>query len=78
MTAQHLPLLPPQPVNWSKVAFLFGAAVTFSGWVVVGAQVVQRLQVLEERTAPLANGDLIRVQTDVAWIRQRLEQDKAR
>lgn len=77
MTAHHLPA-PPQPVNWSKVAFLFGAAVTVSTWIVFGAQAVQRLQVLEERTAPIASGDLIRVQTDVAWIRQRLEQDNAR
>jgi len=71
------PHLQPAPiVNWAKVSFLFGAAVTIATWVVFGAQTVQRVQVLEERTVPLASGDLIRVQTDVAWIRQRLEQER--
>ncbi len=73
------PLLQPAPsVNWAKVSFLFGAAVTIAAWIVIGAQIQQRVQVLEERTAPLASGDLIRVQTDVAWIRQRLEQERGR
>ena len=71
------PQLQPAPsVNWAKVSFLFGAAITIAGWIVIGAQIQQRVQVLEERTAPLASGDLIRVQTDVAWIRQRLEQER--
>lgn len=76
----HLPMHTalPAPVNWSKVAFLFGAAVTLASWIVFGAQTVQRVEVLEERTAPLQSGDLIRVQTDVAWIRSRLEKDQAR
>lgn len=74
MTLQHLHPVPG--VNWAKVSFLFGAAVTIAAWVVIGAQMQQRVQVLEERTAPLASGDLIRVQTDVAWIRQRLEQER--
>ncbi|EGF94638.1 Uncharacterised protein [Brevundimonas diminuta] len=74
MTFPHLQ--PAPSVNWAKVSFLFGAAVTIATWVVFGAQTVQRVQVLEERTAPLASGDLIRVQTDVAWIRQRLEQER--
>jgi hypothetical protein len=78
MTTQHLSHLPPQAVNWAKVAFLFGAAVTFSGWIVIGAQASQRLTVLEQRTAPLANGDLVRVQTDVAWIRAQLEKEQGR
>lgn len=76
----HLPMHHslPAPVNWAKVAFLFGAAVTIASWIVFGAQTVQRVEVLEERTAPLQSGDLIRVQTDVAWIRSRLEKEHAR
>lgn len=72
----HSPL--PAPTNWAKISFLFGAAVTIASWIVFGAQTVQRVELLEERTAPLQSGDLIRVQTDVAWIRDRLEKDHAR
>ncbi|HBY43001.1 hypothetical protein ACIGFJ_08155 [Brevundimonas diminuta] len=78
MTAQHLPLLPPRDINWSKTAFLFGAAVTVAGWVAFGAQAAQRLSALEARTQPLASGDLVRVQADVAWIRARMEEDRRR
>lgn len=66
---------PPAPLNWAKIAFLFGAGVTVAGWVAFGAQLAQRVQVVEVRTEPLANGDLVRVQQDVAWIRQRLERE---
>lgn len=76
MTAQNFAT--PQPINWSKIAFLFGAAITFAGWIVFGAQAVQRLTVLETRTQPLAQGDLVRVQTDVSWIRAQLEREQSR
>lgn len=76
MSVQHYPAAPP--LNWAKIAFLFGAAVTAAGWVAFGAQAAQRLSALETRTQPLASGDLIRVQTDVAWIRQRLEEEERR
>lgn len=78
MTAQPFHHYPPAQTNWAKVAFLFGAAVTLASWIVFGAQTVQRVEVLEERTAPLQSGDLIRVQTDVAWIRSRLEKEQGR
>ena len=78
MTHHALHASPPAPTNWAKVSFLFGAAVTIASWIVFGAQTVQRVEVLEERTAPLQSGDLIRVQTDVAWIRSRLEKDPPR
>lgn len=72
MTAHHpLPINPP--INWSKVAFLWAASITVAGWVFFGAQGEQRLKTLEARTEPLANGDLVAVQRDVAWIRDRLE-----
>lgn len=73
MSAQPLTAAPG--VNWAKVAFLFGAAVTSAGWIVFGAQAAQRIEVLEQRTQPLANGDLVKVERDVAWIRERLERD---
>lgn len=76
MTAQHMPVLPHREINWSKTAFLFGAAVTIAGWVAFGAQAAQRLSTLEARTQPLASGDLVRVQADVAWIRARMEEDR--
>lgn len=78
MTAQPFHHYPPAQTNWAKVAFLFTAAVTIATWIVFGAQTVQRVEVLEQRTAPLQAGDLVRVQTDVAWIRDRLEKDQAR
>lgn len=78
MTAQPFHHYPPTPTNWAKVSFLFGLAVTIATWIVFGAQTVQRVEVLEERTAPLQDGDLVRVQTDVAWIRSRLEKDQGR
>lgn len=71
----YQPLTPSVGVNWSKVAFLFAAAVTVAGWVVFGAQAAQRIQTLEQRTQPLANGDLVKVERDVAWIRERLERE---
>lgn len=66
---------PPAPVNWQKVAFLWAASVTVAGWVALGATGNQRLTALEERTQPLADGDLVRVQNDVTWIRQHLERE---
>lgn len=75
MTAPHLPYA-PQPLNWGKIATLFTIVVTLVGWIVFGAQAAQRLTALEDRTRPLANGDLVAVQRDVSWIRTRLEQDR--
>lgn len=69
---------PPAPVNWPKVAFLWAASVTIAGWVAVGAQASYRLDALEKRTEPLAAGDLVRLQNDVAWIRRHLEQGGGR
>lgn len=76
MTAQNLDA--QQAVNWSKIAFMFGAAVSAAGWIVFGAQMAQRLTTQEHLTRPLANGDLIKVQTDVAWIRAELERERDR
>lgn len=72
----HHSALPPRDLNWSKIAFLWGVAVTLAGWIVFGAQAAQRLSALETRTQPLANGDLVAVQRDVSWIRSRLEQER--
>ncbi len=74
MTTHHpIPINPP--INWSKVAFLWAASITVAGWVFIGAQGEQRLKTLEHRTEPLAKGDLVAVQRDVSWIRERLERD---
>ena len=40
--------------------------------VLLGGQ-FQRVDALERVTEPLAKGDLVAVQRDVAWIRERLE-----
>lgn len=72
------PLAPRTDLNWSMIGFLFAAAVTIAGWIAFGAQAAQRIDVLEQRTQPLANGDLVKVERDVAWIRERLEQDAGR
>lgn len=66
---------PPAPINWPKMAFLWAASITVAGWVAVAATANQRLTVLEERTQPLAAGDLVAVQRDVEWIRRRLERE---
>lgn len=78
MTSPHLHYPPVQPVNWSKLAFLFTVVITLAGWIVFGAQAAQRISVLEARTQPLANGDLVAVQRDVSWIRSRLEREPGR
>lgn len=78
MTATTPNYQPPYPVNWTKVAFIFAAVVAMAGWVASYARADQRLVVVETLTAPLASGDLVRVQQDVAWIRQRLEREEAR
>lgn len=75
MTASAPVYTPPHPINWTKVAFIFAAAVAIAGWVASYARADYRLVVLEARTAPLANGDLVRLQQDVTWIRQRLERE---
>lgn len=75
MTAHHF-TAPARDLNWSKIAFLWAAAITIAGWIAFGAMAAQRLSVLEARTQPLANGDLVAVQRDVSWIRDRLEQDR--
>lgn len=69
---------PPAPVNWPRAAFLWAASITIAGWVAVGAQASYRIDALEKRTEPLAAGDLVRLQNDVAWIRRHLEQEPAR
>lgn len=77
MTASHFHP-PARDLNWSKIAFLWGVAITIAGWIAFGAMAAQRLSVLEARTQPLANGDLVAVQRDVSWIRDRLEQDRTK
>lgn len=75
MTAPAPTYPPAAPVNWTKVAFIFAVVVAMAGWVASYARADQRLTVVEALTAPLAAGDLVRLQQDVAWIRRHMEQE---
>lgn len=78
MTAQPLHVSPPQPVNYAAAAFALALLVQFAAAVSFGAGAHADIRELKATTQPLRDGDLVRIQTDVAWIRQRLEQEKGR
>lgn len=75
MTSPTLPPTLSAQINWSKVATVFAMATALAGTVAAYGRLDQKVLVIEDRTRPLANGDLVRVQQDVAWIRSRLERE---
>jgi hypothetical protein len=78
MTAQPLHASPPQPINYPALALALALLVQFAAAVSFGSGAHADIRELKATTQPLRDGDLVRIQTDVAWIRQRLEQEKPR
>ena len=75
MTAQPLHASPPQPVNYAALGFALALLVQFAVAVSFAASVNADVRELKVTTQPLRDGDLVRIQTDVAWIRTRLEKE---
>lgn len=78
MTAQPLPSVAPQPINWTMVSVLIVVAIQLAGVVSFGAQVRADIGSLKQTTEPLRQGDLVAVERDVAWIRAQMEKDAGR
>lgn len=62
-------------VNWTMIGVALAFLVQFAGGVSFAATAQARLDKLEESTRPLRDGDLVRIQTDVAWIRERMSKE---
>lgn len=80
MTSQPLPA-PAASITlptWTALTFALALAVQLVAVVSWGARVEARTAELHATTEPLRRGDLVRIQTDVAWIRDRLEREDRR
>lgn len=69
--------MPSVTLSTGLLSLLLSAAVSVLAWVYASGELNMRVAALEKTTAPLAAGDLVKVQTDVAWIRERLEKAEA-
>lgn len=79
MTAQ--PLQSPGRIavpTWAALSFALALAVQLVSIVVWGAKVEARTTEIHATTEPLRRGDLVKIQTDVAWIRSQLEREDRR
>lgn len=79
MIAPASPVYPVPPsrtqANITLVAAIVAIAIAIGSPVYSSGALAQRLAAVEESTQPLRDGDLVRVQTDVAWIRRHLEEN---
>ena len=71
MSATEIRSSPALTISTAQLALaiviqIIAAAVLFGGQF-------QRVDALERVTEPLAKGDLVAVQRDVSWIRERME-----
>jgi hypothetical protein len=77
MTTQPLQS-PPIGVSippWAALTFALALAVQLVTVVSWGARVEARTSELYATTEPIRRGDLVAIQRDVAWIRERLERE---
>lgn len=74
----HAPSPTPNLPAWIWAALSFGLAlvVQLAGVVAWGATVETRVDEVQATTEPLRRGDLVKIQTDVTWIRERLEAEE--
>lgn len=78
MTAQPLHS-PAQPAfNWQIIAIVMAVLINFAGAVAFGVRVEAQVAALQQTTEPLRRGDLVAIQTDVAWMRSRMEREERR
>lgn len=80
MTVRPLHLQPQSsiPISWAAIGVIATMLVTFGTSVAALARVSERVDHLQETTQPLRDGDLVKIQTDVAWIRERIEREERR
>lgn len=64
------------PVTWAAIGVIMSLLLALGGSVAAFARVDAQVSELRATTEPLRRGDLVKIETDVAWIRQRLEQDQ--
>lgn len=78
MTAPASPAYPPPPsrtqINIGLISSLIAMILSVATVVFAAGVHSQQIAQLEDATQPLRDGDLVRVQTDVAWIRRHLEE----
>lgn len=76
-----LPLDPPSPrqvINWTAVSAIVVLLIQFAGVVTFGARASAEITELKATTQPLRDGALVKIETDVAWIRAEMEEEKRR
>lgn len=78
MTTQPLQSQSIALPSWAALAFCLALAAQLAGIVIWGAKVEARTTELHDTTAPLRRGDLVKIQTDVSWIRAQLEREERR
>lgn len=61
--------------SWAALMFFLALGVQLVAVVSWGARVEARTSELHATTEPIRRGDLVKIQTDVAWIRERLERE---
>lgn len=78
MTVQPLQSGPPRVgLNTATITLMLAIAIQFAIVVANGARVEAQVQELRTTTEPLRRGDLVKIQTDVAWIRESMERERA-
>lgn len=76
MTAQPIQSASITLPSWAALGFCLALAGQLVGLVIWGAKVEARTTELHATTEPLRRGDLVKIQTDVSWIRQELERER--
>lgn len=79
MTA--LPIEPPSAravFNWTAVSAIAVLLIQFAGVVTFAARASAEIAELQSTTQPLRDGALVKIETDVAWIRHEMEREKSR
>ena len=78
MTSQPLQSQSITLPSWAALGFCLALAAQLAGLVIWGAKVEARTTELHATTETLRRGDLVKIQTDVSWIRAQLEREDRR
>ncbi len=78
MTAQPIQPSSIALPSWAALGVCLTLAAQLAGIVMWGAKVEARTTELHATTEPLRRGDLVKIQTDVSWIRAQLEREDRR
>lgn len=75
MTCAPLPSQTPRiGLNTATISLILAIALQFAASVAWASRQETQQAELRATTEPLRRGDLVKIQTDVAWIRERLEE----